>query len=141
MLVRKHEWESTTKKASNRSWDKIFCVLSNKALAAYKDQKHAKADPKTYFHNEQPIDLDGASAAKASDYQKRPHVFRLKLANGGYYLYQCKDDDEMTTWINRINDAVGGDPGAPGGRAQTLPAPGERGEPKRRSFFTLSRKK
>jgi len=22
-LVRKHEWESTTKKASNRSWDKV----------------------------------------------------------------------------------------------------------------------
>merc|ERR1711983_584809 len=27
MLVRKHEWESTTKKASNRSWDKVCVVL------------------------------------------------------------------------------------------------------------------
>merc|ERR1712050_374565 len=27
MLTRKHEWESTTKKASNRSWDKICVVL------------------------------------------------------------------------------------------------------------------
>lgn len=121
-------------------------------------------DPKNYFHNEQPIDLDGASAAKASDYQKRPHVFRLKLANGGDYLFQCKDDvscpsfpdpvssktvlhvcsawlqDEMTTWINKINNAVGGDASTPS-RAQTLPAPGTREEPKRRSFFTLSKKK
>lgn len=23
-LTRKHEWESTTKKASNRSWDKVY---------------------------------------------------------------------------------------------------------------------
>ena len=43
MLSRKHEWESTTKKASNRSWDKVFCVLTNKQMAAYKDQKHAKS--------------------------------------------------------------------------------------------------
>lgn len=26
-LTRKHEWESTTKKASNRSWDKVSEVL------------------------------------------------------------------------------------------------------------------
>lgn len=24
VLTRKHEWESTTKKASNRSWDKVY---------------------------------------------------------------------------------------------------------------------
>jgi len=141
MLVRKHEWESTTKKASNRSWDKVYCQLINKQLAAYKDQKHTKAETRSFFHNEQPIELEGASAAKASDYQKRPHVFRLKLANGGDYLYQCKDDDEMNTWIGRINNAAGGEGGSTPARAQTLPAQGARDEPKRRSFFTLGKKK
>lgn len=30
VLTRKHEWESTTKKASNRSWDKVrFCSFKN----------------------------------------------------------------------------------------------------------------
>lgn len=33
ILVRKHDWESTTKKAANRSWDKvsarIFCWIIN----------------------------------------------------------------------------------------------------------------
>jgi len=33
---RKHEWESTTKKASNRSWDKVYLVLRNGELAVYK---------------------------------------------------------------------------------------------------------
>ena len=27
LLTRKHEWESTTKKASNRSWDKVNIFL------------------------------------------------------------------------------------------------------------------
>lgn len=26
VLTRKHEWESTTKKASNRSWDKVSLI-------------------------------------------------------------------------------------------------------------------
>lgn len=26
ILTRKHEWESTTKKASNRSWDKVVIL-------------------------------------------------------------------------------------------------------------------
>ncbi len=49
-------------------------------------------DPGSYFKGELPITLDGASAAIASNYTKRPHVFRLKLAAGGEYLFQCKDE-------------------------------------------------
>lgn len=30
ILTRKHEWESTTKKASNRSWDKVSVTLFEK---------------------------------------------------------------------------------------------------------------
>lgn len=33
---RKHEWESTTKKASNRSWDKVYLTLRQGDLAVYK---------------------------------------------------------------------------------------------------------
>lgn len=140
LLSRKHEWESTTKKASNRSWDKVYCVLSNKQLAAYKDQKHAKSDPTVYHRHEGPIDLNGASAFVATDYVKKPHVFRLKLANGGDFLFQCKDEAEMNSWIGRLNSATGTEPSSPT-RAQTLPASSERGEQKKRSFFTLGKKK
>ncbi|KAJ8913948.1 hypothetical protein NQ315_015185 [Exocentrus adspersus] len=41
-LVRKHEWENTTTKASNRSWDKVYCVLRGTQLSFYKDSKAAK---------------------------------------------------------------------------------------------------
>ena len=33
---RKHEWESTTKKASSRSWDKVYLTLRQGDLAVYK---------------------------------------------------------------------------------------------------------
>ena len=143
LLIRKHQWESTTKKSSSRSWDKVYAVLAHRSLAFFKDQKHAKSDPKTYFHREQPIDLNGASAAFATDYNKRPYVFRIKLSNGGEFLFQCKDEDEANTWINKLN-LVSGSSAASPTRSQTLPlssGEGKLDEPKRKGFLTLSKKK
>lgn len=145
MLTRKHEWEHTTKKASNRSWDKVFCVLDKNSMSFYKDQKHAKVDPGNYFHHEPPITLDGASCAVAHDYTKRPNVFRLKLSSGGEYLFQGKDDEEINLWVGRLNTGAGADSSSPT-RAQTLPAgasrdSGRSDDSKRRSFFTLGKKK
>ncbi|KAK2182078.1 hypothetical protein NP493_368g02093 [Ridgeia piscesae] len=143
VLNRKHEWESTTKKASNRSWEKLYCVLldQQRSLVFYKDQKHARADPSGQQHHRPALELPGASATVATDYVKRPHVYRLKLASGGDYLFQCKDDEEMNSWISKLNGAVGAE--ASPSRAQTLPASsdGKKDEPKRRSFFTLGKKK
>lgn len=58
---------------------------------------HCVQDPKSYYRNEQPVDLSGAAASVATDYVKRPHVFRLKLPNGGDYLFQCRDDVSTRT--------------------------------------------
>lgn len=138
-LSRKHLWESTTKKSSNRSWEKMYVTLENNHLSFFKDQKHARADTKTYFRHESPLPLPGASAVLATDYNKRPHVFHLKFPNGSEYLFQCKDDDEMGQWIDKINISAGSeDSKAP--RSQTLPASESTGEPKKRGFFTLSKK-
>lgn len=49
-------------------------------------------EPKTYFHHEMPTELEGSVAVAATDYNKRPNVFRLKLANGAEYLFQSKDE-------------------------------------------------
>jgi len=51
--------------------------------------------------------------------------------------------DEMNNWIERINAAAGSDAASSLSRAQTMPASseGRREEPKRRSFFTLGKKK
>jgi len=51
--------------------------------------------------------------------------------------------EEMNGWIDRINATAGSESAAATSGAQTMPASseGRRDEPKRRSFFTLGKKK
>jgi len=139
MLVRKHEWESTTKKASNRSWEKICVVLKEQQLCFYKDQKAYKNHPEETFKGEPAVDLINCTAEVATDYTKKKYVFRLRLSNGGYYLFQAADEDQMNLWVNGINSQA-----APQetetDKSRTLPPGSEKkDEPKRRSFFTLKK--
>ncbi|CAH0387321.1 unnamed protein product [Bemisia tabaci] len=141
VLNRKHEWESTTKKASNRSWDKVYVSIHGTSVCFYKDQKSAKSAPEVYYKGEGPIDLRGGSAEVASDYTKKKHVFRVKSANGADYLFQAKDDDEMRQWVSALS-SIAQAPGSEGpSRSHTLPAPAaeRKDETKRRSFFTLKK--
>ena len=36
MLIRKHELESASRKASHRGWDKVFCAVVGSGMAFYK---------------------------------------------------------------------------------------------------------
>lgn len=136
-LHRKHEWESTVKKASNRSWEKLFMVLQESQLLAYKDQRAAKQG----HHSETPLELREATSQVATDYSKKKHVFRLKLPTGGEYLYQARDDHEMNQWVAAIQEAcaaLGG--AATATSSKTLPATSQDPEPKKRGFFTMKKK-
>ncbi|XP_068176796.1 spectrin beta chain, non-erythrocytic 1-like isoform X2 [Antennarius striatus] len=133
LLHRKHEWEGHNKKASNRSWHHVFCVLTRQEVAFYKDGRAAAQGVR--YHGEAPISLTGAACDVASDYRKKKHVFKLRLTDGNEFLFQAKDEDEMSTWIQAIlnanapdrkggaPDKTGSAPGTPPtGRAHTLPA-------------------
>lgn len=63
-----------------------------------------------------------------------------RLQNGGDYLFQAVDDEQMNLWVEAINRQAQGLEEGPG-KSQTLP-PGsdKKDEPKRRSFFTLKKK-
>merc|ERR1719245_272779 len=138
MLVRKHEWESTTKKASNRSWEKLCVVLKGTQIVFYKDQKTYRSKPGDTFKGETPVDLINCTAEVATDYTKKKYVFRLRLANGGFYLFQAADEEQMDLWVNGINAQA--QPHEEGSKSQTLPPGSEKkDEPKRRSFFTLKK--
>ena len=70
--------------------------------------------------------------------------FCYRLENGGDYLFQASDDEQMSLWVDSINRQSAGqeEAGARAGKSQTLP-PGsdKRDEPKKpRSFFTLKKK-
>ncbi|XP_041353644.1 spectrin beta chain-like isoform X2 [Gigantopelta aegis] len=141
-LSRKHEREVNGKKASSRSWDKLYMVLHGASLSCYKDMKHAKSDPNTRIHHESAIDLTGASCTVASDYTKRPFVFRLTLASAAEYLFQGKDENERDIWIAKLNLTTGAEGTSTPLKAQSLPARTEppKDEHKKRGFFTMKKK-
>lgn len=74
------------------------------------------------------LSLSGASVEVARDYTKKEHVFRLKLGNGGQYLFRAKDDQEMNNWISRIQASinsvgVNGSPSDITNKTKSLPPP------------------
>ncbi|MED6265518.1 Spectrin beta chain, non-erythrocytic 1 [Characodon lateralis] len=75
-LHRKHEWEGHNKKASNRSWHNVYCIISNQELGFYKDSKAAGQG--VSYHGELPVSLKDATGDVASDYKKKKHVFKLR---------------------------------------------------------------
>ncbi|XP_063053381.1 spectrin beta chain, non-erythrocytic 1 [Engraulis encrasicolus] len=103
LLHRKHEFEGHNKKASNRSWHNVYCVINNHEMGFYKDNKSATQG--IPYHNQIPISLRDASCEVASEYKKKKHVYKLKVTDGNEYLFQAKDDEEMNTWIQAIQNA------------------------------------
>ncbi|XP_061084854.1 spectrin beta chain, non-erythrocytic 1-like isoform X2 [Conger conger] len=129
LLHRKHEWEGPNKKASNRSWHSVYCVINNREMGFYKDSKSAgQGIP---YHNQVPVSLKDAVCEVALDYKKKKHVFKLRLTDGNEYLFQAKDEEEMMMWIQDISGAgtsersevtPSGQSTPASSRAQTLPA-------------------
>ncbi|KAJ8289137.1 hypothetical protein COCON_G00017960 [Conger conger] len=126
MLGRKHELDGAGKKASNRSWNNLYCVLKPGQLSAYKDTK-------TYgygvtYHGEDPMQLSNATCETLPNYKKKKHVFKLRLADGSEYLFQCKDEEELLSWKKALETAAEAQsedvaPGPSGARARSLPPP------------------
>ncbi len=102
-LSRKHEWEGHERKATHRAWEKYYSALTSTRLSFYKDAKHLKIG-RTVSDD---LILDSSSnVAPATDYRKKPNVFRLKLQGGNEYLFHAKDDIEMNEWITSINGCI-----------------------------------
>ncbi|KAM3853782.1 spectrin beta chain, erythrocytic isoform 1-T1 [Vipera latastei] len=119
-LGRKHDLEAPNKRASNRSWNTLYCVLRNNELTFYKDAKSlALGVP---YHGEEPFRLKNALCEVAADYKKKKHVFKLRLSNGSEWLFHGKDEDEMHTWLLGFSTAII-DSQSIKSKAQSLPLP------------------
>ncbi|XP_062341939.1 spectrin family protein isoform X2 [Osmerus eperlanus] len=104
MLCRKQEMESHNKKAATRSWQNVYCVLRKGSLGFYKDNKSASNG--IPYHGEVPVSLGETVCEVANDYKKRKHVFKLRLGDGREYLFQAKDEGEMSSWIRSIQAII-----------------------------------
>uniref|UniRef100_A0A8C3CU77 Spectrin beta chain n=1 Tax=Cairina moschata TaxID=8855 RepID=A0A8C3CU77_CAIMO len=99
-LFRKHELDGPNKKASNRSWVNLYCVLSKGDLAFYKDAK-GPASGSTHG-GEPPLSLHQAISEVAADYKKKKNVFKLRTGDGSEFLLQAKDEEEMRSWLRAL---------------------------------------
>ncbi|XP_032261196.1 spectrin beta chain, erythrocytic [Phoca vitulina] len=140
-LGRKHDLEGPNKKASNRSWNNLYCVLRNSELTFYKDAKNlALGVP---YHGEEPLALRHAICEIAASYKKKKHVFKLRLSNGSEWLFHGKDEEEMLSWLQGVSTAIN-ESQSIRIKAQSLPLPsstgpdaslGKKDKEKRFSFF------
>ncbi|XP_034783719.2 spectrin beta chain, erythrocytic-like isoform X1 [Acipenser ruthenus] len=122
-LVRKHDLEGPDKRASNRSWNNIYCVLKPEELSCYKDAKNLSYG--ITYHGEDPLSLKNAACEILTNYKKKKHVFRLRLHDGSEYLFQAKDEEELQSWVQAVQNAIPqqGESQGPSteGRAHSLP--------------------
>ncbi|KAF7201466.1 spectrin beta chain, erythrocytic isoform X1 [Nothobranchius furzeri] len=125
-LCRKQDLEGSGKKASNRSWNNLYCVLKSGQLSVYKD--HKSFGHGTTYHGEDPLPLRDAGWEILTSYKKKKHVAKLHLADGSEYLFQCKDDEELQRWSEAMEKAVQTleaeeELGPSGAKTHSLPAP------------------
>uniref|UniRef100_F1KPP4 Spectrin beta chain n=1 Tax=Ascaris suum TaxID=6253 RepID=F1KPP4_ASCSU len=135
VLIRKHTYESLDRKASSRSWEKVYAVLRGSQLSFFKDQKHKEEG--IAYHGEGPISLEGCSVNIAADYTKKKNVISLRLPSGAEYLIQTANEEDMERWLRRLQVASGQSrEEVP--RSQTLPVEGSKA--KKGGFFGRGKK-
>uniref|UniRef100_A0A8B9NAF6 PH domain-containing protein n=1 Tax=Accipiter nisus TaxID=211598 RepID=A0A8B9NAF6_9AVES len=102
-LFRKHELDGPNKKASNRSWVNLYCVLSKGDLGFYKD---AKGQATGSTHGGEPLlNLHHSTSEVANNYKKK-NVF--KLNDGSEFLLQANDEVGVYWGLGVVVEILGG---------------------------------
>ncbi|XP_063304653.1 PH and SEC7 domain-containing protein 4-like [Pelobates fuscus] len=100
MLCRKVHADIDGKKTpwGKRGWKSFYTVLKGMVMFFLKDEYRSDIQCP-----EEVISVHHALAERASEYTKRPHVFRLQTADWRVFLFQAQNSEEMNSWIARIN--------------------------------------
>lgn len=81
-----------------RRWKIFNAVLRGMVLYLQKDDYRKELQV-----SEEVVSVHHSLAEEATEYTKRPHVFRLQTADWRVFLFQASSNAEMALWINRIN--------------------------------------
>ncbi|XP_005995165.1 PH and SEC7 domain-containing protein 2 [Latimeria chalumnae] len=104
VLTRKSHADMDGKRTprGRRGWKKFYAVLKGTILYLQKDEyKPDKELSEMDLKNA--IRIHHALATRASDYSKKPNVLKLKTADWRVFLFQAPSEEEMLSWILRIN--------------------------------------
>ncbi|XP_069781919.1 PH and SEC7 domain-containing protein 1 isoform X2 [Narcine bancroftii] len=85
-----------------RGWKTFYAVLKGMILYLQKDEyKPEKNLSEEDLKNA--VSIHHTLAIKATEYEKRPNVFKLKTADWRVFLFQAQSPEEMESWINKMN--------------------------------------
>lgn len=84
-----------------RKWQMFYATIRGMIMYLHKNENGFNGNRHEIFNH--CIRLHHAFAEPANDYKKKQHVFRLKMANFGEFLFQTSDKTEVQAWINAIN--------------------------------------
>ena len=90
------------RRAGDRSWRGAWAVLRQGALFLGKEKKHGLLIPLSC--DSFPINLHDADVELASDYIKKPRVFKLITSNQSEFLFQAPDNQSLNEWLELIRE-------------------------------------
>ncbi|XP_068596285.1 PH and SEC7 domain-containing protein 2 [Brachionichthys hirsutus] len=85
-----------------RGWKKFYAVLKGMILYLQKDEYKPDADI-SEVDLKNAVRIHHALAIRATDYSKRANVMKLKTSDWRVFLLQAPSEEEMMSWIFRIN--------------------------------------
>ncbi|XP_027864591.1 PH and SEC7 domain-containing protein 2 isoform X1 [Xiphophorus couchianus] len=104
VLTRKSDADMDGKKTpkGRRGWKKFYAVLKGMILYLQKDEYKPDSDI-SEADLKNAVRIHHALATRATDYSKKPHVLKLKTSDWRVFLLQAPSEEEMMSWIFRIN--------------------------------------
>ncbi|XP_076877451.1 PH and SEC7 domain-containing protein 2 [Brachyhypopomus gauderio] len=104
ILTRKSHADMDGKRTprGRRGWKKFYAVLKGMILYLQKDEYKPDADL-SEVDLKNAVRVHHALAIRACDYSKRPNVLKLKTSDWRVFLFQAPSEEEMMSWIFRIN--------------------------------------
>ncbi|XP_034546798.1 PH and SEC7 domain-containing protein 2 [Notolabrus celidotus] len=104
VLTRKSHADMDGKRTprGRRGWKKFYAVLKGMILYLQKDEYKPDADI-SEVDLKNAVRIHHALATRATDYSKRSYVLKLKTSDWRVFLLQAPGEEEMMSWIFRIN--------------------------------------
>ncbi|KAM4555469.1 PH and SEC7 domain-containing protein 2 isoform 1-T1 [Odontesthes bonariensis] len=104
VLTRKSHADMDGKRTprGRRGWKKFYAVLKGMILYLQKDEYKPDTDI-SEVDLKNAVRIHHALATRATDYSKRANVLKLKTSDWRVFLLQAASEEEMMSWIFRIN--------------------------------------
>jgi len=114
MLCRKQYWESTGKRAKDKTWLDVFVVIQKGELSMFvfgdhTSGAHGAFGGGNWLANAQSVGTVQLAHSLAHPLpppgynRQRPHCMVLTLSNGGVYFFQAGTEELVNEWVSTCN--------------------------------------